>query len=161
MLAKDRSCEWLAKELADAYQELKYSLWAYVFMPEHVHLIVFPKEPDYKTSDFLKRIKEPVSRNAVQFLKQESPEWLSKIRVHHGDSVEHPFWQPGRGHDRNILNGSTLLEMIDYIHQNPVRRRLTMQAREWKWSSAGWYENLPLNTLKPDPVPRDWLEDAR
>ena len=160
MLSKDRSCEWLAKELVDGCQELKYSLWAYVFMPEHVHLIVCPQERDYETSDFLKRIKEPVSRNAMQFLKRESPEWLSQIRVRHGDSVEHHFWQPGRGHDRNIIKGRTLLIMIDYIHQNPVRRRLVSQARDWKWSSAGCYENMPLNSLKPAPIPWDWLDEV-
>ncbi len=160
MLSKDRSCEWLAEAIVAACQEQKYWLWAYVFMPEHVHLIVSSQEREYNTSDFLKRIKEPVSRNAVQYLKRESPEWLLRIRVRHGDSFEHHFWQPGRGYDRNITKGRTLLKMIDYLHQNPVRRGLVEQSRDWKWSSAGWLEDAPLNNLKPDSIPWDWLEDA-
>ena len=27
-------------------------------------------------------------------------------------------------------------------------------------SSAGWFEGSPLNDLKPDPIPWDWLEDV-
>jgi REP-associated tyrosine transposase len=161
MLAKDRSCEWLARAVADACRDLNYSLWAYVFMPEHTHLIVCPRDHPYDTSDFLKQVKEPVSREAVQFLKRNSPEWLLRIQKKHGKSVEHHFWQPGRGFDRNILKGRTLQEMIDYVHLNPVRRGLVEFARDWKWSSAGWFERIPLNDLKPDPIPWDWLEDIR
>ena len=51
--------------------------------------------------------------------------------------------------------------MIDYIHMNPVRRKLVEQVQLWKWSSAGWYLGQPLNDLQPDPIPPDWLEAAR
>jgi putative transposase len=30
---------------------------------------------------------------------------------------------------------------IDYFHANPVRAGLVMRARDWKWSSARWYES--------------------
>ena len=160
LLSKDRSCEWLAAELVAGCQELNYALWAYVFMPEHVHLIVYPREREYETSGFLERIKGPVGRRAVRFLKAEAPEWLPQIRAKHGASFQHHFWQPGREHDRNVIRGQTLLKMIDYIHLNPVRRGLVEQARQWKWSSAGWYEGSPLNHLPPDPIPADWLEDT-
>jgi len=124
LLSKEQSCQWLADEIAAACRELHFQLWAYVFMPEHVHLVVNSLEREYDTSKLLKRIKEPVGRKAVQFLKRESPEWLTRIRVPHGERFEHHFWQLGRGHDRNITKGRTLLNMIDYTHQNPVRRGL-------------------------------------
>lgn len=159
-LSKDRTCQWLADAIREVKGELHYSLWAYVFMPDHVHLVVFPQEPQYDDADFLKRIKEPVSRQAIAFLKAESPEWLPRIRVERGKHVEHHFWQPGRGHDRNIIMTRTLREMIDYIHLNPVRKGLVAEAREWRWSSAGWFEGHPLNDLEPDPIPWDWLETS-
>ena len=160
MLSKDRTCQWLADAIAIACRDLNYSLWAYVFMPEHVHLIVCPRERAYDTSEFLRHVKEPVSREAVLFLKRESPEWLSRIQAIHGSSVKHHFWQPGRGHDRNIISGRTLQQMIEYVHLNPVRRGLVERISEWKWSSAGWFEGTGLNSLRPDPIPSDWLEDA-
>jgi putative transposase len=30
---------------------------------------------------------------------------------------------------------------IEYLHLNPVRRKLVTQARLWKWSSARFYES--------------------
>ena len=159
-LSRDRTCEWLTEQLDVVRRELNYHLYAYVFMPDHVHLVVMPNKREYDTSMFLKRLKEPVSRKAVQFLKRESPEWLERIRVRQGSKVEHHFWQPGRGYDRNIVNGKTLLSMIEYTHMNPVRKGFVQQAREWKWSSAGWFEGQPLNDLQPDPIPIDWLEDT-
>jgi putative transposase len=150
----------LPRQLFDK-RELKYWLCAYVFMPDHVHLIVCPQQKVYDDSEFLKRVKERVSRKAVQYLKQESPDWLTRIRVPRGDKIEHHFWQPGRGHDRNVEHARTLENMIEYIHMNPVRRNLVVNPRDWRWSSAGWFEGCPLNDLRPDPIPREWLEDAR
>ena len=156
----ERTCPWLAEAIRDACNELQYSLWAYVFMPDHVHLVVFPESREYDDSDFLKEVKETVSRKAVAFLKEEAPEWLAKIRVRKGKKFEHHFWQPGRGHDRNIIQTKTLLRMIDYVHENPVRRGLVEHARDWKWSSAGWFEGRPLNDLEPGPITWAWLEGA-
>ena len=160
-LSKERTCQWLAEQINVVRHELKYDLYAYVFMPDHVHLIVMANQREYDTSAFLKRLKEPVSRKAVQFLKKASPAWLERIRVHRGKKTEHHFWQPGRGYDRNVVKGKTLQSMIDYAHMNPVRKGLVQRARDWKWSSAGWFEGHPLNDLQPDPIPIDWLEDFR
>jgi putative transposase len=159
-LSVDRTCEWLSDQINVARERLDYSLWAYVFMPDHVHLIVCPRQRKYDDSVFLKLVKEPVSRKAVSYLRSEEPEWLPRLRVQRGGKVEHHFWQPGRGHDRNIDNPRTLQSMIDYVHLNPVRKGLVEQARDWKWSSAGWFEGRPLNDLQPDPIPWEWLEDV-
>ena len=105
------------------------------------------------------RIKEPVSRQAMQFLKREAFDGLSEIPVVRGEKVEQHFWQPGRGHDRNITNSQTLQKLIGSIPMNPVRQGLVEQARDWKWSSAGWFEQRSLHDLEPDPIPRDWLEE--
>lgn len=131
-LSRERTCDWLAEAIRNACVELSYSLWAYVFMPEHVHLIVFPQKLQCESSQFLAKIKEPVSRKGIAFLRREAPEWLPRIRVHRGTRQVHVFWQPGRGYDRNIERGATLLAMIDYIHLNPVRRGLVEQAAAWK-----------------------------
>ena len=127
-------------------------------MPNHVHLIVYPHDCPYDTGEFLKAIKEPVGRKAVQFLKLHSPAWLPRLRVHHGTRVEHHFWQPGRGHDRNIETPRTLASMLDDTHANPTRRGLVERAQDWKWSSAGWFDGCPLNDLEPDAIPWDWCE---
>ncbi len=85
------------------------------------------------------------------------PEFLKRIKQQRGQKTEYHFWQRGGGYDRNITEGETLMKMMDDIHLNPVRSGHVEQARDWKWSSAGWYEGETLNTLPVDPIPPEWL----
>jgi putative transposase len=121
-LQADRTCQWLADAIDAARKELNFALWAYVFMPEHVHLIVYPCDPVYDVRLILKRIKEPVGRKAIAHLKRHAPAWLPRITVKHGKRSAHRFWLAGGGYDRNINEAATLLLMIEYIHNNPIRR---------------------------------------
>ena len=119
-------------------------------MPEHVHILVWPRQPIYEVGVILKAIKQPVGVRAIKFLRKSSPQWLPRISVKHAGKLERFFWQPGGGFDRNATDPRLILLMIDYIHANPVRRQLVQKAEEWKWSSAGWHEGK--NTLRPDPI---------
>jgi REP element-mobilizing transposase RayT len=38
-----RTCQWLAEAIDEARTQHDFALWAYVFMPEHVHLIIYPR----------------------------------------------------------------------------------------------------------------------
>src|ERR1700680_2962064 len=80
-LRAERTCEWLAESLSAARAELDFDLWAFVFMPEHVHLIVHPRRPIYDIATIKESIKEPVGRKALAFLRSEAPEWLERIQV--------------------------------------------------------------------------------
>ncbi len=155
-LSRDRTCTWLAEAIQTARNDLGFSLFAYVFMPEHVHLIVHPQEAEYSISSILKAIKNPVGRKAVAFLRRESPEWLDRIAEPRERRTEYHFWQVGGGFDRNIVEPATLQKMLDYIHLNPVKRRLVKLPEQWKWSSAGWFAGQQPNSLQPDPIPSEW-----
>ncbi len=137
-------------------RKLDFAVWAYVFMPEHVHLIVWPRQPEYETSAIRRAIKEPVGRRAVAYLEAEAPHWLAQITVKKGGRERRRFWQQGGGYDRNIVEPATLEHMIDYVHLNPVRRGLVEQAREWTWSSAAWFEGVGDSPLSLDAIPPEW-----
>lgn len=158
-LARERTCRWLAESLERARRDLEFDLWAYVFMPNHVHAIIFPRRADYAIASILKAIKEPVGRAAIRYLRTQSPVWLQRIEVRSGARVEHRFWQAGGGYDRNVTESLTLRHMIDYVHGNPVRKGLVDHPSDWKWSSAGWFEGTPLYDLPPDPIPQEWLAE--
>jgi len=64
-LKAERTCEWLADAVNKARTKHDFHLWAYVFMPEHVHLLVYPKKPAYDIRAILKTIKQPVGRKAI------------------------------------------------------------------------------------------------
>ncbi len=140
LLSKDRSRQWFVEALDLARRQLGFELWAYVIMPEHAHVLVFPLRPDCRVSRFLKTVKMSVSRKAMRYLKANAPEWLDRLKVTWPDGrVEHRFWQQGGGYDRNISKVRTAWDSVAYIHNNPVRRGLVARPEDWEWSSARWY----------------------
>jgi putative transposase len=60
-LSRDRTRQWLADALARACEQHQFHLWAWVFMPEHVHVLVWPTQASYSISAFLTSMKQPVS----------------------------------------------------------------------------------------------------
>src|SRR5210317_1644510 len=68
LLTSDRSKQWLADALARARVGLGFELWAYVIMPEHVHLLLLPRAHGADIASILKGIKQPVARTAANFL---------------------------------------------------------------------------------------------
>jgi len=151
-LKAERTCQWLAEAIDAARKDYDFALWAYVFMPEHVHAIIYPRQPIYDVRPILKAMKQSVGSKAVRHIQRHAPEWLERITVRRGKRTERRFWQTGGGYDRNITEASALLFMIEYIHQNPVRRGLVERAEDWKWSSAGWFAGRQPNWLRPDPI---------
>ena len=149
-LQAERTCQWLADVIDQARQELHFAVWAYVFMPEHVHVLIVPTQPVYQVSRILSAIKEPVARKAIKHMAEHSPAWLPRVTVKRGKRRRHYFWQPGGGVDNNATDPRVLLRMIGYIHANPMRRGLVAKAEDWKWSSAGWQADK--NSLRPDPI---------
>jgi hypothetical protein len=47
---------------------------------------------------------------------------------------------------------ATLRTMIDYIHNNPVRRALVDHSTDWPWSSAQFYPGTKDVALIMDPL---------
>ncbi len=156
-LASDRTCGWLADAIAKARAELDFRalglrVYAGARPPD-----CFAAQPKYEISTILKAIKSPVARRAIDFLKVEAPEWLPRITRRRGTRTERLFWQSGGGYDRNIDEPKTMMTMIEYVHNNPVRRGLVTRASDWRWSSAGWYEGISTRELIPDRLPPEWV----
>lgn len=159
LLSRDRTRGWLVEAIQAARIKERFDLWAYVIMPEHAHVLLCPRESTYDISRILWRIKRPVARKAIEFLGWHAPQWLGKLTVLKEDgSLEHRFWQVGGGYDRNVIETSTLVKVIDYIHLNPVRRGLTERPEDWDWSSARWYQGgspVPIEIDAPLPTLQD------
>jgi putative transposase len=150
-LSKDRSREWLVNAIEQARSKHRFHLWAYVIMPEHVHLLIWPTLPNYSISSLLKTIKQSVSFKALDFVNKEAPGFLAQMRDAQPDgAVTHRFWQRGGGYDRNITEPKTIWSTMEYIHANPVRRELCRYAAEWPWSSFQEWERPGAGPLKID-----------
>ncbi|MFA6134520.1 MAG: transposase [Phycisphaerae bacterium] len=141
---------WFLESLGQARNKGMFDLWAYVIMPEHIHLLILPHEGE-TISSILKAIKQPVTRRALAWVEHNRPQFLAKMadRQPNGE-ITHRFWQRGGGYDRNMRSTSDIHEKIRYMHANPVRRGLVAEPQLWTWSSASAWE-----TGIDEPIPID------
>jgi putative transposase len=140
LLREDRVCRWLADNIDATRQRHAFDLWAYVFMPEHVHLLFLPRRDSYSMSAILADIKRPVARKALDWVRQNDPDTLHRYRQATSARQPRPrFWQVGGGYDRNLESAETVWNAIHYIHTNPVTRGLVTRCEDWRWSSAADY----------------------
>lgn len=101
-------------------------IYAYVLMPEHVHLLV-NEPPRILLAQFLMALKQVTSR---------------RLRGSHEQ-----FWQ-NRYYDRNIYGEKARSEVIRYIHRNPVARGLVVKPEDWEWSSFRHYASGVKGTVE-------------
>ncbi len=133
-LSSDRVRKYLADAILKARVKHDFDVWAYVFMPEHVHLLIWPRSEIYSISEILLSVKQSVSRKALLYLRENDPQELKAMATRQ-KHTRYRFWQDGGGYDRNITSRKTLLSSIDYIHNNPLRRELASKPEDWQWSS--------------------------
>jgi putative transposase len=155
LLKSERSRGWLVEALEAMRVAQSVQVWAYVIMPEHVHLLLKPTDPGSEMRRISAAIKYPVSCKAHQFLQAEGrSEWVDRLTVQKGDRSVFQFWQPGTGFDENLWTSRSLREVVDYIHANPVRRGLAERPIDWEWSSAKFHAGLGAGPISIDPI--DW-----
>jgi len=114
-----------------------FDLLAWVVMPEHVHLVLLPRLPEWTVDRILKAIKQPFAQRVINRWRSLDAPILPRITDASGRVR---FWQRGGGYDRNVRIDGELIEKIRYIHASPVRRGLVERMEDWEWSSARWYE---------------------
>jgi len=158
LLTNDAWRRYLAQAIDEAGREYGFHLVAFVFMPNHVHLLTWPVEEQPRIADYLKWIKRSSSASIKNDLSKAKSSLLRRLTVQ--EATKQPvfrFWEKGPGYDRNLNQPGTVQASIDYLHRNPVRRGLVTESRRWKWSSARFYESdgqlqepeLPKITLLP------------
>ena len=141
LLTNDEWRSLLAESLDLAVQGQSCRLIAYVFMPEHVHILIQPTTHDVRIDLFLKSMKAPFSRRIKKRLEDAGDPLLAKLSIRERPGVHgFRFWQEGGGYDRNLRSEKAVQAAIDYIHENPIRRQLCERAVDWRWSSARHYQ---------------------
>jgi len=91
-------------------------VWAYVVMPNHVHVLL---EPGVELARITKLIKGSTARAANKVLGR-----TGKI-----------FWQD-ESFDHWIRTSAEFEKVRAYLERNPVKAGLAVRAEDWKWSSA-------------------------
>jgi putative transposase len=110
--------------LAEVRAKYGFALAGYVVMPEHVHLLIGESEAG-DPSTVVQSLKLRVSKR----LRSASAATAGEPRQ---------FWQ-ARFYDFNVYSAEKRREKLEYMHRNPVTRRLVNDPVDWIWSSYAAY----------------------
>jgi putative transposase len=108
-------------------RESSFRLHAFVVMPEHIHLL-------------LTLANDVTLEHTVQLIKGGYSHALGSVI-----GRKREIWQRGFT-DHRIRNGEDFLHHRNYIHRNPVERRLITDPSEYQYCSA-------FSGFKLDPWP--------
>lgn len=140
LLTNDDWREKLSRSIDRAMAGHAFRLVAFVYMPEHVHLLVYPVDPRSRVEELLYAIKRPYSYRIKQLLIGAGSRLLRELTVRERPGkMVFRYWQEGPGYDRNLTSPEAVTSSIEYMHLNPVRRKLVADPLGWRWSSCRFY----------------------
>ena len=133
------------KILAEAHAQTRIRIAAYCLMPNHWHLLLWPRH-DGELSEILRWITVTHTQR-----------W----HVHHDTAGTGPVYQ-GRFKSFPIQSDEHFLTVARYVERNALRAKLVKHAENWRWSSlwrrdqedaklAAWLSAWPVER------PRDWI----
>jgi len=125
------NAELLARALHRAHQRSRFSVVAWVVMPDHFHALLFT--PNGDIPGILQRIKQSFSRQHRSLTGIGGHVW------------QHRYW------DHIIRSEEDMRRHIDYIHFNPVKHGLVLSPGEWSLTSFRRYLRLGI-------YQEDWCE---
>ena len=119
-------------------------LFAYCFMPSHLHFIF--RSSNEQPSELLRDFKRHTSKKVIEVIEsnpQESrKEWLlwmfERAGKKNATTTRYQFWQQ---HNKPIelWSPKVIKQKLDYIHNNPIASGFVTEATDWKYSSARNY----------------------
>ncbi len=131
----------LADSITYCRSEKGMELFAYCFMPSHVHFIF--RSSKEQPAELLRDFKRHTSKKILEAIEnnpQESrKEWLLWMFKRAGEknatTTTYQFWQH---HNKPIelWSPAVIKQKTDYIHTNPVVSGFVTNPVDWKYSSA-------------------------
>ena len=121
-------------------------LIAYVLMPDHVHLIVNPRDGNIK--GFAAALKS-LSAKAIVSVNPD-PRFIREFPDKDGSI--HQVWQESfKG--MPLWSSWMIWQKVNYIHANPLKVGLVSSAKDYQWSSfRAFYQDAD----EPLPVDHEW-----
>ena len=102
--------------LSEQMRKAEVEVWAYCLMPNHVHLILCPRD-----GNGLGRALGAAHKRWANFINGRG-RWRGHLFDGRFASV--------------AMDESHLVSAVRYVALNPVRARLAARAEDWKWSSV-------------------------
>ena len=128
--------------LDEARKSCGFLIFAYVIMPDHMHVIT---DSEKKSRILLRFINGIIGRRIIDFLKQGNyAASLQKLRRQE-DRRGHKYslWDH-HANARVLTSEEMLIQRVNYTHKNPVRAGLVKKPEEYKYSSVRIWNGKPL-----------------
>jgi REP element-mobilizing transposase RayT len=138
VLQKDFHKQIVLEALQHRVQLQQLSVYAFVIMPNHLHLI-WQIHDNMDRHIFQRDLLKFTARAIIKFMKMNEDPLLQKLKVGAADRV-YQVWE------RNSLSVDLFTEQffyqkLNYLHNNPVQERwkLSSLPEEYFYSSAKFY----------------------
>jgi len=116
-------------------------IFAYVVLENHLHLVV--SSDDIAKS--IKKFKSYTAKELIALLQKHNGktilDQLAFYKKAHKKDTTYQIWQEGV-QPKRIQSEAMMIEKINYIHNNPVKRGYVDEAKHWRYSSARDYEGI-------------------
>lgn len=119
-------------------EEFDFSIYAYCLMNNHVHLLIGEKEVP---------IAKVMHRLEIRFVR-----WYNKKY----GRVGHLF--QSRYKSETIEDGTYFLNVLRYIHQNPIKASIVKEIKDYPWSSYDAYRTQKTGFIHFMPV-KEYFND--
>ncbi len=136
-------CQAFIDIWATLLQDWPCKLIAYGLMPDHLHLIVNPR--DGRIKEFTGKLKS-LSAKAIIEAAHDIDFKLDS------DGESHEVWQESFK-AIPLWSNWMIWQKINYIHANPVKAGLVKSAKDHRWSS---FRAFHLGSGEPLAVDQDW-----
>jgi putative transposase len=136
--------------LDEARRSGKFALYAYVIMPDHLHVVTDSILSTARTLQFINGI---TGRRIIDYLKAHNHDGpLQKLRHQvRPRHYSHSLWDH-HPNARLLLTEGMLMQRVNYTHQNPVRAGLASHPEDYRWSSVRcWNRRM----LEDEPLRMD------
>jgi REP element-mobilizing transposase RayT len=112
-----------------------------VILENHLHLVV--QSDDISKS--MRKFKAHTAKEILKLLQENSVttilEQLAFYKKAHKKNTTYQLWQEGI-QPKLISSNKMMIDRINYIHNNPIKRGYVDEAAHWRYSSARDYEGV-------------------
>ena len=108
--------EFAMQCLKEKAKEFGFKVWAYCFMPDHLHLLIEGKRKDSDMKKFVSRFKQITG-------------------YHHKSQYKAKLWQDSY-YDHVLRDEEDRKDVIRYILENPARQKLVKSYLDFEYSGS-------------------------
>jgi putative transposase len=150
LFASARAKNLFVKILGEVRDRHGFALVGYVVMPNHIHLLI-GEPPKGTPSAIMQVLKQRVSRRLRRKPRRKRSSQQLALPFSQLNGSLPQFWQP-RYYDFNVWSQTKFVEKLQYMHMNPIKKKLVTHPKDWPWSSFSFYAKKETGLVRIDSV---------